>query len=44
LRRLTYKTDEMLAVLLVPGDESEDAQTVQAWRDAHTELQELLGG
>lgn len=42
LRRLTFATDDLLAMLLVPGDRAEDEQVVRTWRDAHAELQTLL--
>lgn len=42
LHRLAYATDDLLAMLLVPGDRAEDEQVVRTWRDAHAELQELM--
>lgn len=42
LRRLTFATDDLLAMLLAPGDEADDGQVVRTWRDAHAELQELM--
>jgi hypothetical protein len=43
LRRLTFATDDLLAMLLVPGDERADREVVDTWRGAHAELQQLGG-
>ncbi|WP_201358590.1 hypothetical protein [Mycobacterium paraintracellulare] len=41
LRRLTFATDDLLAMILVAGDECEDELVVRTWRDARAECREL---
>jgi len=41
VRRLTFATDEMLATLLVPLDDDADAQAVETWKRALSEVRAL---
>jgi len=41
VRRLTLVTDELLATLLVPLDDATDAQAVETWKRALSEVRAL---
>ncbi|ORW02470.1 hypothetical protein [Mycobacterium kyorinense] len=41
-RRLTFATDELLAILLAPGDEAADREVVATWRQAWDEMREFM--
>ncbi|WP_343598888.1 hypothetical protein [Mycobacterium sp.] len=44
MRRLTFATDDLLAMLFVPADDDADADVVRVWRDARREFDELACG